>query len=246
MILLSDAAAAVFALWNAFLPAPSGAIPQEPTRTERQAAVRPELQTGLPVQQSDSLRADSLQPVADSIGAARPTMTAARPSGLGYRQPSDTIAPADTIRKPRQKAIVYSDAYATRLTIHRRLSWAMLPLFAASYITGDQLIKDPSGAPTWARNLHGPAATGSALLFGANTITGAWNLWDGRHDPNGRTRKIIHSLLFTVASGGFVYAGTQLANDAEQSQAKRRQHRNVALGSIGVSTVSWLIMLIGN
>ena len=56
----------------------------------------------------------------------------------------------------------------------------------------------------------------------------------------------MHSVLFTSASAGFVYAGTKLANDAEQSQAKRRQHRNVAIGSMGVSTFSWLIMLVGN
>ncbi len=238
MMPLSDAAAAMFIVWNTFVAAPSGAIPPEPTGVASR--------TALQAQPSDGVDADSLRAVGDSIIATRATMTTARPSGLAHLQQRDTIAPADTIRKPRQKAIVYSDAYATRLTLHRRLSWAMLPLFAASYITGDQLIKDPSGAPSWARKLHGPAATGSALLFGANSVTGVWNLWDGRHDPNGRTRKIIHSLLFTAASGGFVYAGTQLANDAEQSQAKRRDHRNLALGSMGVSTVSWLIMLIGN
>lgn len=241
MMPLSDAAAAVFVAWNAFVAAPSGATPQDSTQAPSRAELRVEVTTT----PRDEFAATP-RLVVDSLAAALPSMTTVRASGLGYLQHADTVSPADTIRKPRQKAIVYSEAYATRLTIHRRMSWAMLPLFAASYITGDQLIKNPSGAPSWARNLHGPAATGSALLFGANTITGAWNLWDGRHDPNGRTRKIIHSLLFTAASGGFVYAGTQLANDAEQSQAKRRQHRNVALGSMGVSTVSWLIMLIGN
>ncbi len=156
------------------------------------------------------------------------------------------VLPQDTIPKPRAKAVVYSDAYGTRLTIHRRLSWAMLPLFAASYVSGDQLLKKGSDAPSWARNLHGPAATGSAVLFGANTITGSLNLWEGRSDPNGRTRRILHGVLFTAASAGFVYAGTQLADEAEQSRDKRTQHRNVALGSMGVSTVSWLIMLVGN
>lgn len=156
------------------------------------------------------------------------------------------VLPQDTIPKPRARAVAYSDAYGTRLTIHRRLSWAMLPLFAASYLSGDQLLKKGTDAPGWARNLHGPAATGSAVLFGANTITGGLNLWEGRADPNGRTRRIVHSVLFTAASAGFVYAGTRLADDAEESQDKRRQHRNVALGSMGVSTVSWLIMLIGN
>jgi hypothetical protein len=181
---------------------------------------------------------------ADSTPPSVSVLLAARPAGVTFGQQHET--PADTVRRPRQKAIVYSDAYATRLTIHRRLAWAMLPLFAVSYITGDKILEDGAGAPEWARTLHRPAATGSAVLFGANTVTGYWNLWEGRKDPNNRTRKILHTVLFSAASAGFVYAGTQLADEAEQSQSKREQHRNVALGSMGVSTLSWLIMLIGN
>jgi hypothetical protein len=182
----------------------------------------------------------------DSAAAATASLSAPRPSGLTLAFSDDTIAPADTIRKPRQKAVVYSEGYATRLTIHRRMSWAMLPLFAASYFSGQQILDKSSNAPAWARNVHRPAATGAAILFTANSVTGFWNLWEGRHDPNGRTKRILHSVLFTAASGGFVYAGSKLASDAEQSQAKRLQHRNVALASMGVSTASWLIMLIGN
>ena len=77
-------------------------------------------------------------------------------------------------------------------------------------------------------------------------MTGGWNLWEGRKDPNGRNRRILHSVLFTAASGGFAYAGTKLADDAQENMNARRTHRNVALGSMGLSTVSWLIMLIGN
>lgn len=183
-----------------------------------------------PGQQRLSLPSDSLQP------PAAPIM---RPVGV-------TMLSADTVPRVRRKAVVYSDAYATRLRIHKILSWGMIPLFAASYFSGDQLLEKGTDAPSWARNMHGPAASGSAILFGANTVTGGWNLWEGRKDPNGRTRRIIHSVLFTAASGGFAYAGTKLANDAEQDMNARRAHRNVALGSMGVSTVSWLIMLIGN
>lgn len=154
-------------------------------------------------------------------------------------------APQDTVRR-RPRAVVYSDGYATRLKIHRTLSWAMLPLFAASYFSGDQLLEHGSDAPSWARNLHPAAATSTAVLFGVNTVTGTWNLWEGRHDPNGRTRRFLHGALFMAASGGFAYAGTRLADEAEQSGAKRRQHRNVNLASMGVSTASWLIMLVGN
>lgn len=155
-------------------------------------------------------------------------------------------AASDTVPRARRKSFAVSDAYQTRLTIHRRLSWAMLPLFAASYFSGDELLKKGSSAPQWARSLHRPTATGAAVLFTANTVTGTWNLWESRHNPNGRTRRILHSVMFTAASAGFVYAGTKLADEAEQSQSKRQQHTNVALASMGVSTLSWLVMLIGN
>lgn len=174
----------------------------------------------------------------DSLPQPR-AATVMQPVGL-------TMFMADTVPRVRRKAVVYSDGYATRLRIHKTLSWGMLPLFAASYFSGDQLLNKGTDAPSWARSVHGPAATGSAILFGANTVTGGWNLWEGRKDPTGRTRRLLHSVLFTAASGGFAYAGTKLADDAEQNLSARRKHRNVALGSMGVSTVSWLIMLIGN
>ncbi|QJR34741.1 hypothetical protein [Gemmatimonas groenlandica] len=202
-------------------------------------------------------------PITDvAVGFLMAWQTAVTPGPLALPLPSDslhqpraavvmqpvglTMASADTVPRVRRKAVAYSDGYATRLRIHKILSWGMIPLFAASYFSGDQLLEKGTDAPSWARNMHAPAATGSAILFGANTVTGGWNLWEGRKDPNGRTRRIIHSVLFTAASGGFAYAGTKLADDAEQDLDARRKHRNVALGSMGVSTVSWLIMLIGN
>ncbi len=244
MMPLSGAALSVLVAWNTLV-----ALPQDTVLSRRAPAIDSAavVTPALPARDS----ASSSSAVSVPLPGSRLT---ASPTGLSYLNSiqrnsllyTDTITKPDTVRRPRQRAFAYSDAYGTRLTLHRRLSWAMLPLFAVSYFSGDQILRKSSDAPSWARSLHRPAATGSALLFGANSITGYWNLWEGRHDPNHRKRKILHSVLFTAASAGFVYAGTQLAEDAEQSQSKRRQHRNVALGSIGVSTGSWLIMLLGN
>lgn len=151
----------------------------------------------------------------------------------------------DTIPRRRARAVTYSDGYYKRVAIHKALSWAMLPLFAASYLSGDQLLDKGSDAPDWAETVHPIAATGSAVLFGANAVTGTWNLWEGRKDPNGRTRRVLHSVLFLAASGGFAYAGS-IADDAEENGAIRDRHRNVAIASMSASTASWLIMLIGN
>lgn len=149
---------------------------------------------------------------------------------------------ADTVK--RRKAVDYSDGYSKRVAIHRALSWAMLPLFALSYASGDQLLEKGDDAPDWAESVHPFAAGGTAVLFGANAITGTWNLWEGRKDPNGRTRRIVHSVLFLAASGGFAYAGS-IADEAEENGDKRRLHRNVALGSMSLSTASWVLMLVG-
>jgi hypothetical protein len=77
-------------------------------------------------------------------------------------------------------------------------------------------------------------------------VTGGWNLWEGRKDPQGRAKRLLHSTLFLAASGGFAYTGSKLAEEAQESQSKRGAHRNMAIASMGVSTASWLLMLIGN
>lgn len=196
-----------------------------------------------------SQTAGPVTPITMSAQAAdsTPARTAPTPSVLAWRPVALSLGlPSDTVPRRRAKAVVYSDAYGKRLMIHKTLSWAMLPLFAVSYVSGDQLIKKGSDAPDWARSIHPVAASSTAVLFGANAITGGWNLWDSRHDANGRTRRYLHSALFLAASGGFAYTGTKLAEDAQERQSQRNVHRNGALISMGVSTVSWLIMLVGN
>lgn len=151
----------------------------------------------------------------------------------------------DTLRARRPtRAVEYSDFYNKRLTLHRYLSFAMLPLFAGSYLTGDQIIRKADAAPKWATDLHAPFATATAAVFTLNTITGLWNLWDSRKDPAGRTKRIVHGLLFMAANAGFTYAGTTLANQAETDGGKRNLHRTVALASMGVSVGSWALMLL--
>ncbi len=151
----------------------------------------------------------------------------------------------DTLRTRRRgPSIEYSGFYNKRLTLHRYLSFAMLPLFAGSFLTGDQIIRKADAAPKWARDWHAPFATATAAVFTLNTITGLWNLWDSRKDPAGRTRRIVHGLLFMAANAGFTYAGTTLAEQAEQDGSKRNLHRTVALSSMGVSVVGWGLMLL--
>lgn len=156
-----------------------------------------------------------------------------------------SLVVGDTARPRKRKAAVeYSDFYGVRLTLHRWLSFAMIPLFVGSYISGDQILKYSSAAPDWAKKTHRPLATATAVVFTTNTVTGLWNLWEGRKDEAGRTKRWIHSLLFIAADAGFTYAGTKLGKLGENDQEKRRQHRLVALSSMGISFVSWSMMLL--
>ncbi len=157
--------------------------------------------------------------------------------------PTQSWLLADTVKK-KPALVAYSDWYGRRLTLHKALSWTMLPLFAVSYYTGDRLLRDGRrDSPEIVRRLHPVAAGGAAVIFGVNTITGLWNNWDSRKDPEGRTRRIIHSLLFLAADAGFAYAGS-LGEEAGEEAETRNRHRAVAISSMGVSTLGWVIMLV--
>jgi hypothetical protein len=148
---------------------------------------------------------------------------------------------ADSTRAPRHRAVEYSDAYTKRLTVHRIGSYAMLPLLAAEYALGDRLLDGGSAPAGWVKPTHVGVAVGLGALFATNTITGAWNLWDSRHDPAGRTRRLLHTALLLAADAGFAYTGT-LGDDATHSLDGRRRHRNAALTSIGIATVGTAMM----
>ena len=144
--------------------------------------------------------------------------------------------PADTIPR-RRHAIQYSDWYEKRLTIHRIGSYTMLPLFGAEYVLGNQLIQGDESY----KSAHVAVATGIGALFTVNTVTGAWNWWESRSDPSGRTRRTLHVLTMLASDAGFVWTGA-IAGDAQHSNDNARRHRNVALGSIGVATIGTAMM----
>ena len=93
--------------------------------------------------------------------------------------------PGRAARRP--VPVEYSEGYKTRAKIHKIASFATLPLFVANYFVGQDLYNNPGdeskkGA---ARRAWSPR---TGVLFGVNTFTGAWNLWEGRKDPNHRTQ----------------------------------------------------------
>jgi hypothetical protein len=171
-----------------------------------------------------------------------------------YRFVSGTVMPAavEAGAQQRRVAIEYSDAYYTRLTIHRIGSYVMLPLFAGEYVLGKRLL-DGGNVASWVRPWHGNLAAGIGVLFAVNTVTGVWNLAEGWKEPEGRTRRILHSAMMLAADAGFLYTAS-LAGESEGyefgdngggafgSGNNSIRHRNAALVSIGLSTVSTLMM----
>jgi hypothetical protein len=173
--------------------------------------------------------------------------TSAAQVPLAVSQPVGVRVPADTpvVRRPR--AIEYSDSYYTRLTIHRYGSYVMIPLFAAEYSLGQNLMNDAS-PPTWMKPAHGLAAGGVGVLFGVNTITGVWNLWEARDDPAGRTRRIVHSVMMIASDAGFLATGAtapghhHFFTNYNDYLHRERVHRDLAIGSIALSTVGGAMM----
>lgn len=149
---------------------------------------------------------------------------------------------AEGLAPTPQDPVIYSSFYYKRLAVHRAASYAILPLFAFQFTAGTKLYAQGASAPAWARNGHRVGATAIAALFTANTVTGLWNLYDGRKDPKDRKRKIFHALMMLTAGAGFTATGL-LAEDAEESADDKSVHRTVALTSIGVATIGYLSML---
>src|SRR4051812_16069705 len=57
----------------------------------------------------------------------------------GLIQRADSALAQDTVRRRRPRSVEVSDWYARRLTIHRYVSYSVLPVFAFQYAAGTQL-----------------------------------------------------------------------------------------------------------
>jgi len=183
---------------------------------------------------------DSTPAVAADSGVAGPRLSAL---GVTFAVDSSAAIVADT-GDTRPKAIEYSNGYGTRLAIHRYASYAELPLFATEYVLGEKILHgqrtgDPASSGT--RSAHGAVAGALGVLFAVNTVTGVWNMIEARHDPAGRTRRNLHALGMLLADAGFLYTAS-LAEGARESDSGARNHRNAAIASISVATVSTLMM----
>ena len=164
------------------------------------------------------------------------------PPAFASVTPAFTLADTGLKQRP-PRAIEYSNFYTLRATIHRDASYATLPLFVAEYAIGRSLYnRPPDSTSSSLRSAHGVVAAGIEGLFALNTVTGAWNLWDARKDPAGRTRRYIHSALMFVSQAGFVATGVLTPDDDSLDQSRRSLHRTVAIASMSTALAGYLMM----
>ncbi|MGH7591244.1 MAG: hypothetical protein ACREL2_07365 [Gemmatimonadales bacterium] len=174
------------------------------------------------------------------------TDTAVPPPRIEVTPIPALLAPARAIEVQRPRAIVYSDFYYTRLKIHKIASYATLPLFIGEFIVGEQLYHNGPTGDQSLLGLHKTLAVGVDGLFAINTVTGVWNLWDSRHDPEGRTRRWIHSALMIASDIGFVATGALAPNRRTYANGTSNAgaHQTVAIASMSAALGSYLMMLI--
>jgi len=147
----------------------------------------------------------------------------------------------------RVVAFEYSDGYKTRARIHRIGSYFMLPLFVAYYFVGQHLYDNPGEQGAY-KNWHVVLAASTGVLFGMNTVTGVWNMVEARKDPSHRTKRTIHGILMLAADAGFLATGLMTPSNEgtyDQYVSQRQKHRTVALTSMGIATVGYVMMLLG-
>jgi hypothetical protein len=168
--------------------------------------------------------------------------------GIATFAPGGQLGQEKTDSNPtqRRRAVEHSEWYYRRLTIHKAASYATIPLFVTEYLLGDKLYKDEGTSTT--KSAHSAVASGIGVLFGVNTVTGVWNLWDSRNDTQGRARRITHAVLMLASDAGFVATAALAPGDDDEFEGggsdDRDRHRTVAISSMGVSLASYLMMYI--
>ena len=175
-----------------------------------------------------------------------------RSGAIQLQLPAGTALDTSAQAAQRPVAIEYSDGYQLRRKIHRYASFATLPLFAAEFALGQSMYNTAPSDNSSRPGIHAALGVGIIGLFGVNTVTGAWNLFgEGRKDPHGRTLRLVHGLLMMAADVGFVATAqtgpnSHSARQAQTYESDKVTHRNIAVASISVGTVGYLLMIFGN
>ncbi len=187
-------------------------------------------------------------PADDAKTEATPADASAPASPTTLREGAEAAA-AQAPPARRALAYEYSDAYLTRLKVHKSASYATLPIFVAQTVVGQKLYNGDTSSGM--RSAHTALVGATAVLFGVNSVTGVWNMGEGLKDPNHKTKRMVHGISMLLADAGFVASG-MMAPHRHHSEAgfetitgsSPSTHRAVAFASMGLATASYLMMLI--
>jgi hypothetical protein len=149
---------------------------------------------------------------------------------------------------PQQKTTSsIGHSYFTRRKIHRYASYATLPLLAAEAAVGQQLLNNSGRESESLRSVHSGLAAGIGVLFGAETVTGVWNMYSLRHISKGRNKRLFHGILVLAADVGFIATAATAPHREEHGLRENTNvsaHKGIAYASIGTAAFSYLYMLI--
>jgi len=197
----------------------------------------------------------SLAPTVQNVRSLPPRAEYVAPGAVAFPQGSVAATPWGSAMVPdtvRQRAVMLSDGYYTRLDIHRYASYATLPLFVIEYLAGQQLLTKGSAAPLWAEKVHKPAAYAVAGVFTVNTVTGLLNLAEASKVREGKQKRWLHSVLMLAADAGMIY-GVSVAPSTAKIDARIAggkvggwtPHKIATVASMTVATVGYVMMLVG-
>ena len=158
------------------------------------------------------------------------------------------VAARIDFQSPRPLAFQYSHGYEVRNRIHKDASYAMWPLFGAEAWLGVKLYNNPPVGHSGVKTAHGLVAVGIGGLFGLNSVTGVWNLVEGRKDPHRGVLPVVHGILMLVADGGFLATALSAPKFRTPAQmatfdATRSTHLGLATVSISTAVAGYVIML---
>jgi hypothetical protein len=164
------------------------------------------------------------------------------PSSIAEKAAAPVLSPNLTPAEQRPTAFVYSDGYNTRRKIHMIASYLTLPLFVFQAVAGQKLYNEGTSS---AQSLHDAGMALTIGLFTVNTVTGGWNFLEARKDPNGKSRRLVHSLMMFGADIGFVATAALAPDDDEGgSSGDKSLHRTVAISSMSLAAVSYIYMFV--
>ncbi|MBW3629845.1 MAG: hypothetical protein KY464_11175, partial [Gemmatimonadetes bacterium] len=130
--------------------------------------------------------------------------------------------------------------YNRRLTIHRYAAWGAVAAFPVEIYTGWRL-RSAGADPGWVRDTHRATVWVLGGTFAVNTVTGAWNWWDGRKEPEGRGWRAAHALVMVSADAAMF--ATARAGQARARGEGGKWHRELAFTTAGLTTIGHLMML---